>query len=93
MPRYREPQLPETGQLLGRSLLGVYLDNDRYFHGLGDRQRSIPRACYEGGLSSGQSEGNIWSGYHFFRSDAGGLASNAVLPYPLPASRDGLSAL
>ena len=70
MPAYHIPQLIQHKQVLGRAHLGNYLDNDRYFHGLGDRLRPIPTGVYNASCVGTETQAYVWSGYHLLREDS-----------------------
>ena len=68
MISYVEPPVVATGQILGRSYLGILRDNDEYFMGLADGLRCVNRGEYKTWIGT-ETSIDIWDGYHLKATD------------------------
>lgn len=68
-----------TGQILGRSHLGVLRDNDDFFNSLADRHIAVPAGVVRGWESTSAVSQIVWDGWHLKRSDMDTLYYYATL--------------
>jgi hypothetical protein len=76
MPRYKQPQELETGQILGRAHLGIFKDNDDHFHALADAMRTPAPGIYD--TDTTLDKYNIWDGWVLVEDDCYTLTYSGV---------------
>ena len=66
---YIQPRAFATGDIVGRSNVGVLLDNDNHFNGLADRYR-VPVHAPTLSARAGRTSEIMWIGHHYMTPTA-----------------------